>query len=134
MSFSANAGLSGPPLRGPADGGPVAPGVPDGLPVVGCELFSTRGVRGVGANQLTSRSSVARQMAGWPIDHHRVLVFWCGGGWVCGGRFGGWFRAGAWVACQQELVQLLFQCGEILESALPDGEDVPTQARQLIAL
>jgi AcrR family transcriptional regulator len=60
MPLSANAGLSGPLPRGAADGGSVAPGVRERILAVAYELFSTRGVRGVGVNELISRSGVAK--------------------------------------------------------------------------
>ena len=87
MSLSANAGSSGPLPLNAADGGSVAPGVRERILTGAYDLFSTRGVRGVGVNELISRSGVAkasfyrhfaskeelaREMAGWLIDHHRV--------------------------------------------------------------
>lgn len=60
MPLSANAGPSGPLPRGADDGGSVAPGVRERILTVAYELFSTRGVRGVGVNELISRSGVAK--------------------------------------------------------------------------
>lgn len=59
MSLSTNSGHSG---RAPGDSGagPVAPGVRERILAAAYELFSTRGVRGVGVNELISRSGVAK--------------------------------------------------------------------------
>ena len=60
MSLSTNSDLSGPRPPGAADGASVAPGIRERVLAVAYELFSTRGVRGVGVNELISRSGVAR--------------------------------------------------------------------------
>ncbi|WP_224048715.1 TetR/AcrR family transcriptional regulator [Arthrobacter sp. NicSoilB4] len=60
MSLSASSGVSGPRPRGAADGGSAVPGVRDRILAAAYELFSTRGVRSVGVNELISRSGVAK--------------------------------------------------------------------------
>lgn len=60
MSLSTNSGAEVSPSPATAGGGPVASGVRERILSVAYELFSRRGVRDVGVNELINRSGVAK--------------------------------------------------------------------------
>nr|WP_237393895.1 TetR/AcrR family transcriptional regulator [Pseudarthrobacter sp. ATCC 49987] len=60
MSLSMNSGHSGSGPPGGSGAGSVAPGVRERILAAAYELLSTRGVRGVGVNELINRSGVAK--------------------------------------------------------------------------